>query len=153
MSKREKAFEVLMMVLGAASAVLLVGVMLLDESTVLFFLSLPTLILLACSWCVRGKKNAPWIVLGGWLVVCMLLCGWVIYIYFFQDNWLGQDTLVGSFLEIISPTLLTGPLAVLTARMPRGWLITLLACPWLALLSTCIVMFVLHGLGLINLRL
>ncbi len=142
MSKLGMVLEVVLLLLTAACLVLLFAM---DFPAALVFYScwgIPTLLLAGCSWCVRGKKSAPWIILGCWLAFCFLTATWSTWP--FKSN----DYLVESLVMFPASTFLTGPLAVLTSRMQNGWRIMVCACFPLPMISFAITLGILYELNL-----
>ncbi len=148
MRKREMVFEIVMAVLAIVFAVLCALIAAIDVGwedagwawdwdkllswLVLWIgIGLPSMILAGCSWCVRKRKFAPRFVLVAW--VCVLLLGVVVGVLLLSDR--SRKML----LFFLSLTVLTGPLAVLTARWSNGWRIVLWASFFLpALLVFCV---------------
>ncbi len=135
MMKAERIFEILLIVAGVVCALFFCGMALVDgDARVLLtwlVLGVPSVLLAGCSRFARGRRFARGIVLGGWLLICLLM-----YVAITWESPLDIYYLLtlGCF---VSSTFLSGALAVLTVRWRTGWRLTLWSAfclPWLSLL-------------------
>ncbi len=101
----------------------------------------PSLLLAGASRWACGKESAPWVVLGCWVLMGVLI--------YSLPVWMGGSLDVGYWLLLLSSTFVTGPLAVVTARRADGWKMSLYACWSLPLFSFGVTAAVLYYFDLI----
>lgn len=142
----ERIFEVLLIVLGVMFAVVFGCAALAkhDWTPLLAWLAfgVPSVVLAACSWCVRRWRFAGWVVMVCWLLLCVGVC-WLIV-----RSGPGSPGAVLSLFGAPASTILSGFLAVLTARRRNGWRLTLWSGFSFPLPSAMIglpVLFLMHG--------